>query len=124
MSIFFDVEKGSILHKKMLIWSSFSVLFALIVNTIILWCLTFHNGMDKKPSSTNSTIVGIYCIWFFYSLFTIKEINKKSLLTHAPLTIPIYTFLFFIYRYLRNKYPCVGDINIKRKILIKRWGLK
>lgn len=124
MALFFDIEKDSILHKKMMIWSSFSVLFTLFLNAIIIFYLTFNNGMEKKPSSENSTLVLIYSIWMFYSLFTIKDICKKTLLSHAPITLPIYLFLLPIYRVLRKKYPYISNQQLKRKILIKKWGLK
>jgi hypothetical protein len=124
MSLYFDIEKGSILHKKMMIWSSFSVMFTLIVNAIIIFFLTFDNNINNNPSTENSTLVLMYAIWMFYSLFSIKGISNKTIITHAPITLPIYFFLLPIYRILRNKYPYINNQNFKRKRLIKKWGLK
>jgi hypothetical protein len=126
MSVFFDVEKGSTLHRKMLMWSSFSVLFALLFNMMILLYLSF-SYLDKKPpenKNNNTKIVGIYGLWVMGSIFTLKSIEKRTLITHAPITLPIFLFLFFIYRHLRKKYPQINDVKLKRKILIKKWGLK
>jgi hypothetical protein len=118
MNVFFDVEKGSTLHRKMLIWSSFSLLLTLIFNIVIL--LYFSTYIDNYIYK----ILCIYSLWVMGSIFTLKDIEKKTLLTHAPITLPTYLFLFFIYKHLRKKYPHINDIKLRRKILIKRWRLK
>jgi cellulose synthase/poly-beta-1,6-N-acetylglucosamine synthase-like glycosyltransferase len=128
MEFHFNIEDKTPLHYKMMMWSSFATLITMMLNTCIIYLLAFSIDIKTMIPKNHQMVLLFYSIWFFKSLFTIKEIDKKTLLTHAPVTLPMYSILLIAYRILRKKYPKTNNskqmVIFNRKKLIEKWGLK